>query len=633
MKRQTKKFKTEVQQLLNLVIHSLYSKHEIFLRELISNASDAIDRRRFEALTGDKTSETDWDGKIIVSIDRSNKQLCIEDNGTGMDADELSRNIGTIASSGTRSFLETLQDNQKSGAELIGQFGVGFYSAFMVADRVSVFTKRTGSDSHVLKWESNGTGTFTIEDSDEAMDAGTKVVLHLKDDMDSFLETAVIKRIIKEYSDYIAYPVILSEGSGKDAEQVNSQKALWKQPRDSVTDEQYSEFYRHITHDHADPFGQLHIAAEGTVEFKALLFIPSKAQVDLYRPDYNGGVQLYVNNVFITDQCRDLLPEYLRFVRGVVDSGDLPLNVSRENLQNNRNLQLIRKNIVSRIIGYLADTMKADRDKYNKFWSEFGNIIKEGCHPGNSDFLKLTGLLLFKLTGHNDGKIVSLAEYVKNMPEGQQHIYYLTGVNESAVSSPHLEVFIKRGIDVLLMDNPVDEFMLLHMNEYQGHLLKPVDRGDLDLPVIEEEVNQTAKDNEVGNKHSDLLRKLLDILADKVSDVRISNRLTDSACCLVGHESSLPSSIEQMMKSMNQPVPSTKPVLEINQEHPVFDIIKRLFDQSPKGEKLAALTKVIYTQAGIANGVLPDDPVGFNRVIWEIAQQAYSHDDSTDLAE
>ena len=629
MKRQTKKFKTEVQQLLNLVIHSLYSKHEIFLRELISNASDAIDRRRFEALTGDKTGDNDWQGRIIVTIDRQNRQLSIADNGTGMDAAELAQNIGTIASSGTRSFLQTLQENQKGGTELIGQFGVGFYSAFMVADLVTVLSKRAGIESSVVKWESNGAGTFTIEESDQSIDAGTKVILHLKDEMDCYLDPAVIKRVIKEYSDYIAYPVMLNDGTGKEDEQVNSQKALWKQPRDLVSDEQYSEFYRHITHDHADPLGRLHIAAEGTVEFKALLFIPSKAQIDLFRPDYNGGVQLYVNNVFITDQCRDLLPEYLRFIRGVVDSSDLPLNVSREILQNDRNVHLIKKNVVSRILGYLAETMKEQRETYDKFWREFGCIIKEGCHPGNNDLSKLTGLLLFKSTQCLNDKFVSLAEYIERMQEGQQHIYYLSSDSDAALHSPHLEVFSKRGIEVLLMDHPVDDFMLMHLSEYDGHMLKPVDRGDLDLPAGKDDKEQAGGDDKQTDKpHSDLLRKLQDILAGKVSDVRISKRLTDSACCLVAHENSLPSSLEQMMRSMNQPVPTTNPVLEINPEHPVLQITKQLFENNPRGEELASLAEVLYAQAGIANGILPEDPGAFNRKIWAIARKAYAGKDA-----
>ncbi|MBL7116129.1 MAG: molecular chaperone HtpG, partial [Kiritimatiellae bacterium] len=493
MSKKTRKFKTEVQQLLDLVIHSLYSKKEIFLRELISNASDAIDRLRFEGLTDKSLLEGDENWKIKIAVDADARTLTISDNGIGMTSEELDRNLGTIANSGTRNFLEALKEGKTAAdLEMIGQFGVGFYASFMVADSVTVVTRHAGSGAQAMRWMSKGDGSYSVQEV-EREQRGTDVTLHLREDMADLLSEWRIREVVKQYSDYIAYPVTMDverEEKGEEGEEptktiteetLNSMKAIWKKAKADVTEEEYKEFYHHVSHDFGEPLRVVHYAAEGATEFKALMFIPEKAPFDMYFREHQKGIQLYVRNVFITDECKELLPDYLRFVCGVVDSSDLPLNVSREMLQDAAVIRRISKSLVSKLLSELKDMQEKDAEAYRTFYAQFGRVFKEGVHQDFENHDKLKELVLFRSTKSEEVPL-SLHDYVERMPSSQKEIYFITADSQAAAaSSPHLEAFKARDYEVLFMVDPIDEWVVQRLTEYDGKKLKAVDRGDVEL--------------------------------------------------------------------------------------------------------------------------------------------------------
>ena len=632
MAKKTRKFKTEVQQLLDLVIHSLYSKKEIFLRELISNASDAIDRCRFEGLTDAAVLEGGEDWEIRIEADKETGILTLSDNGIGMSVEEVEKNIGTIASSGTKAFIEKLNASKEGGnaPELIGQFGVGFYSAFMVADRVEVETRRAGSDTAVL-WVSEGAGNYTLEESDRAV-RGTKITLHLREDMSEYTEEWKLRGIVKQYSDYIAYPVVMdvertqkAEEEGEDdvteivTETLNSMTSIWKRNQSEIKDEEYNEFYHAISHDYADPAKVIHFSAEGATEFKALLYLPSQAPMDLFYRDGKHGLHLYVRNVFIGDDFKDLLPEYLRFVKGVVDSSDLPLNVSREMLQDDAVIRRIRKSLVNKVLGAFSELKEKDNDKYLEFYTAFGTVIKEGLHSDYENKERLQDLVLFPSTNDEDGALIGLREYVERMPESQKEIYYLSGDSIDAVrQSPHLETLRKRGYEVLFFVDPVDEWVAQSLSEYDKKALKAIDRGKIDL----DDDDSNKEEAEAARKEADetfkpLIGAVGDILKDDVKEVRLSNRLTDSACCLVADDNAMNANMERMMRAMNQPVPDSKRILEINAEHP---LIVKMMDMvgEDSGSVFSDYVELVYGQALLLEGSSLKNPVRFASLVSEL---------------
>ncbi|MBU0984196.1 MAG: molecular chaperone HtpG [candidate division Zixibacteria bacterium] len=629
--KRTKKFKTEVQQLLDLVIHSLYSKKEIFLRELISNASDAIDRLRFEALTDHSLKRGEGEYRIKISTDARAKTITISDNGIGMTADEVESNIGTIANSGTRNYLEQLKSGETANdAEFIGQFGVGFYSSFMVADLVTVLTRRAGDSHTAVRWTSKGDGNYTIEDA-EREGNGTDITLHLRDDMHMFLEEWQIRQIVKDYSDYIAFPIVMDitrqkKSEIQDGEEVevteeetlNSMKAIWKKAKNEIGPDEHNEFYRHISHDYTDPLKVIHYIAEGATEFRALLYIPAQAPFDLFLPDSGKGVHLYVKNVFITDNCEDLLPRNLRFVRGVVDSSDLPLNVSREMLQDDAIIRRIRKNIVGKVLNTLVELKDGDFDTYLKFYAQFGSTLKEGFHFGAEKQEQLRELVLFHSSGEED-RPVSLREYVNRMPEAQKDIYYLTGENLDAVrQSPLLEVFRSKGYEVLFLVDVVDEWVVQALSEYDGKKLTAIHRGDLDLDS-EDEKKERKEQREASRKdYKELLESLQKQLEAEVKEVRLSKRLTDSACCLVADKSGMDANMERIMRAMNQDVPVTKRILEVNPDHPVLKRMKDLLAANKDDPRLKDFADLLYGQALITEGSPVKDALRFTKLVSEL---------------
>ena len=629
MAKKSRKFKTEVQQLLDLVIHSLYSKKEIFLRELISNASDAIDRAELESLTNKKLQKEQHEWKIKITADEDAKTLTISDNGIGMTAEEVESNIGTIANSGTRRFLEEMQKNKKTAApELIGQFGVGFYASFMVADKVTVLTKRAGTDDAAILWTSKGEGNYTFEES-ERDEHGTDVVLHLREDMDTYLQEHEIRRIVREYSDYIGYPVVMDvtrttkaeEEGGEDVTTVeedtlNSMKAIWKKMRSEVSEEEYNEFYKHISHDYTDPLKVVHYRAEGVTEFQALFYIPGTAPMDLFWPDAKRGLHLYVKNVFINDDCEDLLPAHLRFVKGVVDSSDLPLNVSREMLQDDAIIRRIRKSLVSRVLKELADMKDGALEDYQTFFTHFGKVLKEGVHTDFENYDKLKELLLFASSKSEDGKPVSLRDYVDRMPEGQKEIYILTAESlAQAMHSPHLEALARKDYEVLFFVDPIDEWVVQRLTEYDGKTLKAIDRGDLDLLDEEEKEQKTAELEEAAADYKALLEFFQKHLEEEVKEVKLSSRLTDSACCLVADEMGMNANMERIMKAMNQDVPPVKRVLELNPEHAVMPKLKALIASDAESNKLGDYADLLYDQALLTEGSAIKDPLRFSKLV------------------
>ena len=632
MAKKTKKFKTEVQQLLDLVIHSLYSKKEIFLRELISNASDAIDRARFEALTEKGTDFHDGDFKIRLIVDKDARTLSIQDNGVGMSAEEVEINVGTIANSGTRKFLETLKESKESpDAEFIGQFGVGFYSAFMVADKVELISRRAGESNQAILWTSSGAGSYSIE-ATEKESPGTDITLHLAEGADEFLEEWTIKRIVKEYSNYIEHPIVMdvtrtnpAEEEGKEPvttveeETLNSRKAIWRKARNEVSDEEYNEFYKHISHDYTDPHRRIHFHAEGATEFCALLYIPSQAPMDLHLREGQKGIHLYVKNVYISDDCKALLPEYLRFVKGVVDSSDLPLNVSREVLQDDALIRRISKSLVSRLLKELKELKEKDFDGYLKFYKEFGTVMKEGVYGDFENGDKLKELILFRSTKSEEGRLVSLRDYVDRMPTEQTHIYFITSENAgTALNSPHLEIFRARGVEVLLMIDPVDEWVSQRLTEYDGKTFKAVDRGDLDLDSESEKESHEKKLEEAGKEYKDLIDRIQEKLKEEIKEVRLSTRLTDSSCCLVADDAGMNANLERIMRSMNQDVPVAKRILELNPDHPLLPKMKSLVGSDKDADRLNNYVELLYDQALLTEGSQVKNPLRFAQLVSEL---------------
>lgn len=609
MAKKTMKFKTELEQLLHLITHSLYSHREVFLRELISNACDAIDKVRFEGLTNAELLDGDSDWKITIRADKENKTLTISDNGIGMSQDAVIENLGTIAHSGTKAFLAKAKEmNMKDNPQLIGQFGVGFYASFMVADDVTVVTKAHGEPA--VKWESKGTGSFTLSEADKAT-RGTDIILHLKDDATEYLDSWTIRSTVKKFSDFVEHPILLL-GTEKDEEKgteeakeekLNTQTAIWLRAKGDIKDEEYAEFYKHISHDMKGPAETIHYKAEGAIEFRALLFIPEAKPFDmLMNNDPKAHLNLYVQRVFISNEFDNLLPGYLRFVKGVVDSSDLPLNVSREILQDNPLLDKIRSNLVGRILKTLAQMKEKDHDKFLKFHAEFSTILKEGLQTDWANKEKIADLLLFETTAKPAGEKTCFADYVENMAEGQEEILYLAGENRSSIqNSPYLESFKDKGQEVLLMIDPIDDFVIPQLMEYKGKKLKAVNKGDLDdKDALKEEEKQFegylgfAKD-----------------LLDGVKEVKLTTRLKDSAACIVGDEYSMSPHIEEMMRRMGQDVPKRESVLELNPEHPIVKKVQAMYDADKADPKIETYTRLLHDQAVIASGAKLDDPAAF----------------------
>ncbi|MDR2241056.1 MAG: molecular chaperone HtpG [Zoogloeaceae bacterium] len=612
--KETLGFQAEVKQLLQLMIHSLYSNREIFLRELISNASDACDKLRFEALHNAGLFESDPDLKITVGYDKAARTLTIADNGIGMSREEAVNNLGTIAKSGTREFFQMLTGDQQKDAHLIGQFGVGFYSSFIVADRVTVLTRRAGlAASQGVRWESEGAGEFSVEMVDRPS-RGTEITLHLKEGEDDLLSGWKLREILRKYSDHIVQPIVMKREEWKDGAQVvtdedetvNQASALWARPKAGISDEQYKEFYKHVGHDFEPPLAWLHARVEGRQDYTQLLYIPAHAPFDLWDRQQRHGVKLYVRRVFIMDDAEQLLPVYLRFVRGVVDSNDLPLNVSREILQESRDIEAIRAGCTKKVLGLLEDLAENRKDDYVTFWREFGRALKEGVGEDTANRDKIAGLLRFASTHlDTEAESVSLADYLGRMKEGQNKIYYVTADGFTAARhSPHLEIFRKKGIEVLLLSDRVDEWMLGYLTEFEGKPLQSVAKGGLDLGKLEDEAEKQAQEAQAG-AFGELAGKIKTALGERVKDVRVTHRLTDSPACLVADEHDLGGNLARLLKAAGQDVPVSKPILEINPEHPV---VRRLKDEERRFDDWSA---VLFDQALLAEGGQLEDPAGF----------------------
>jgi len=620
MSAQTLNFQAEVKQLLHLMIHSLYSNREIFLRELVSNASDACDKLRFEALENSGLFESDAELKIRVAVDKAARTLTVSDNGIGMNRDEVVTNLGTIAKSGTKEFFGKLTGDQKKDAHLIGQFGVGFYSAFIVADKVTVRTRRAGlAAGEGVKWEcamtGDSAGEYTVEPLDKA-DRGTEITLHLREDQDDLLSSWKLRSIIQKYSDHILQPIVMKKEQWDEEkkeqvvtdeeETVNKANALWARSKSDITDEEYTEFYKHVGHDYDDPLAWTHSKVEGRHEYTQLLYVPGHAPFDMWDRQARHGVKLYVRRVFIMDDAEKLMPLYLRFVRGVVDSNDLPLNVSREILQESKDIDTLRAGCTKKVLGLLEDLAENQKDKYATFWKEFGQVLKEGVGEDHANKDKIAGLLRFAST-HADTteEVVSLADYIGRMKEGQDKIYYVTADSFNAArNSPHLEIFRKKGIEVLLLSNRVDEWVVGNLTEFEGRQLASVAKGGLDLGKLEDEAEKAAVEKETGEL-KDLLDKMKSSLGDKVKEVRVTHRLTDSPACLVADEHDMGMNLARLMKAAGQSMPISKPILEINPTHPV---VLRLKYEDKQFEDWAA---VLFDQALLAEGGALDDPASF----------------------
>ena len=614
--KETLEFQTEVKQLLKLMIHSLYSNKEIFLRELISNASDACDKMRFEALGKDDFYENDPDLKIHVAFDKDNKTITITDNGIGMSRDELVENIGTIASSGTKRFMDSLSGDQAKDAQMIGQFGVGFYSSFIVADKVIVNTRRAGlSSAQGVSWESDGEGSFTLE-TIEREQRGTEIILHIRDEELEFVDGWRIRNIIHTYSDHISLPIYMKkEAAGeedKDAseedEVVNKASALWARAKKDIKDEEYKEFYKHIAHDFEEPMAWSHNQVEGSSSYTSLLYIPKHAPYDLYDRERKQGIKLYVKRVFIMDETEHLMPNYLRFIRGIVDSDDLPLNVSREILQHNRMIDKIRGASVKKVLGMLETMAKNDQEQYAEFWKAFGRVMKEGPIEDFANKEKVAKLLRFSSTQtDSEDQNVSLDDYIGRMKEGQETIYYITAdTHAAAMNSPHLEVFRRKGIEVLLMGDRVDEWLVEHLKEYEGKKLHSVARGDLDLGDIEDEADKKVKEQAEGD-FKEVVEKIKAILGDKAKDVRLTHRLTDSPSCLVMDEHDMGLQMQQIMKAAGHEMPMSKPILELNPAHELVSQLKDMSDEA----LLENWSNILFDQAMLAEGGQLKDPADY----------------------
>ena len=611
-------FQAEVKQLLHLMIHSLYSNKEIFLRELISNGSDACDKLRFEALNNDALYEGDTDLKIRVSFDKTARTVTIADNGIGMSRDEVISHLGTIAKSGTREFFSQLSGDQAKDANLIGQFGVGFYSGFIVAKKISVVTRRAGS-AQAVRWESAGEGDFTVEAA-ERSGRGTDVILELRDGEDDFLSSWKLKSILTKYSDHITIPVLMkkeewdkdkNEMVVKDEEEpVNQAKALWTRAKNDITEEQYQEFYKHVAHDYEDALAFTHNRVEGRQEYTQLLYIPAKAPFDLWDRERKHGIKLYVKRVFIMDDAEQLMPRYLRFVKGVIDSADLPLNVSRELLQESRDVKAIREGSAKRVLSLIEDMAGSDdekqKEKFTKFWKEFGAVMKEGVGEDQANKERIAKILRFASTQADTAdQVVSLADYLGRVKEGQDKIYYVTAETFlAAKNSPHLEVFRKKGIEVLLLSDRVDEWVVSNLTEFDGKQLVSVAKGGLDLGTLEDEAEKKEQETAAG-EYKDLLKKIQDALGDKVKEVRVTHRLTDSPSCLVSDEQDMSAHLSRILKQAGQSAPSQKPILEINPKHPLVQKLKY------EDAKFSDWVSLLFDQALLAEGGTLEDPAGF----------------------
>jgi molecular chaperone HtpG len=622
--KETLGFQTEVSQLLKLMIHSLYSNKEIFLRELISNGSDACDKLRFEALTDPALFESDPDLKIRIFVDPAARTISVSDNGIGMSRQEVVDNIGTIAKSGTREFLDRLTGDKVADANLIGQFGVGFYSSFIVADKVTLITRRAGLGAeHGVKWESSGEGNYSVETVTRE-NRGTEVILHLRDEEDELLDAMRLRNIVRRYSDHITLPILMKKEewdadekkhvTRDEDEQVNQASALWARPKSEITDEQYQEFYKHVAHDFEPPLAWTHSKVEGRSEYTQLLFLPQRAPFDLWDRDHRHGVKLYVRRVFIMDDAEQLLPAYLRFARGVVDSNDLPLNVSREILQESKDVEAIRKGCVNRLLGLIEDLAGNEAEKFATFWKEFGRVLKEGIGEDFNNKDRIAKLLRFSSThDESEDQKVSFEDYVGRMKEGQDKIYYVTAdTHAAAKSSPHLEIFRSKGIEVLLLSDRVDEWVVSNLTEFDGKQLVSVAKGALDLGQLGDEERQEQEKE--ASEHKELTERVKKALGDRVKEVRVTLRLTDSPACLVADENAMSMNLERMLKAAGQKVPSSAPILEINTRHP---IVEKLNGESDEG-RFADWSSILFDQATLADGGTLEDPATFVKKLNEL---------------
>ncbi|MDV6341982.1 molecular chaperone HtpG [Nitrosomonas sp. Is35] len=620
-------FQTEAKQLLKLMIHSLYSNKEIFLRELISNASDAADKLRFEGLTDAALYETDSDLKIRVSYDADERVITISDNGIGMSRQEVIDHIGTIAKSGTREFFNSLTGDQAKDAHLIGQFGVGFYSAFIIADKVTLITRRAGlTAEHGVRWESSGEGDYTLETVAKP-GRGTDVILHLRKDEDDFLNGMRIRNIIRKYSDHITLPIVMKKEEWSQEEKknkitdedetINQANALWARSKNDITIDQYNEFYKHVAHDFEPPLAYLHARVEGKQEYTQLLYIPARAPFDLFDRERRHGIKLYVQRVFIMDDVEKLLPNYLRFVRGVIDSNNLPLNVSREILQESKDIDSIRAGVVKKVLGLIEDLSKSEdedgKEKYKTFYREFGQVLKEGVGEDFSNRERIAKLLRFITTQSDvDEPTISLEAYVQRMKEGQEKIYYVTADSlKAAKNSPHLEVFRKKGIEVLLLSDRVDEWLVSNLTEFEGKPLQSVAKGGLDLGNLEDEVEKEQREKET-NAFQELTEKMKQTLSEQVKDVRVTFRLTESPACLVADTYDMSGNLERLLKSAGQNVPHAKPILEINPHHPMVQRLKN------EVENFEDWSHLLFDQALLAEGGQLEDPAAFVKRLNEL---------------
>jgi len=613
-------FQAEVKQLLQLMIHSLYSNKEIVLRELISNASDAADKLRFEAISNGSLYENDSELKINITFDKDARTLTIADNGIGMRREEVISNIGTIAKSGTKEFFQNLTGDQAKDANLIGQFGVGFYSSFIIADKVTLITRRAG-ETEAIKWESGGEGDFTIEVTEKA-GRGTEVILHLREGEDEFLNDWKLKTIVRKYSDHITLPIVMKKSEWKDGENgeggqmvatdedetINKASALWARSKSDITEEEYNEFYKHVSHDYENPLAYTHSRVEGKQEYISLLYVPGKAPFDLYDRDRRQGIKLYVKRVFILEDAEKLMPQYLRFVRGVIDSADLPLNVSREILQDSRDVEAIKNGSVKKVLSLLEDVAENKPEDYAKFWNEFGRVLKEGPGEDFANKDKIAGLLRFASThADTEEQNVSLKAYIERMKPEQEAIYYITADTFAAAkNSPHLEIFRKKGIEVLLMSDKVDEWLLGGLTEFEGKKLQSIAKGDLDLGKLEDDADKEAQ-KQVEENAKDLVERLKAALGDTVKEVKVTHRLTDSPACLVAGEHDLSGNLARILKAAGQKAPDSKPVLEINPTHRLVEKLGAEADDA----KFADYAHVLFDQALLAEGGQLEDPASF----------------------
>ena len=612
--KQSMPFQAEVKQLLQLMIHSLYSNKEIVLRELISNASDAADKLRFEAISNGALYDGDSDLKIRIAFDKDARTVTISDNGIGMNRDEVISNIGTIAKSGTKEFFSALSGDQAKDANLIGQFGVGFYSAFIIADKVSLTTRRAG-ETTAVRWESSGEGDFTLEEADKVT-RGTDVVLHLREAEDEFLSDWKLKTIIRKYSDHITLPIVMKKAEWKDGaevptdedETVNTASALWARNKNDITEDEYQAFYKHVSHDFENALSYTHSRVEGKQEYISLLYIPSKAPFDLYDRERRHGIKLYVKRVFIMEDAEKLMPQYLRFVRGVIDASDLPLNVSREILQSSRDVDAIKAGSVKKVLSLLEDMAENKPDDYAKFYGEFGRVLKEGPGEDFANKDKIAGLLRFASTkADTEAQTVSLKDYIARMQPEQELIYYITAESFAAAQhSPHLEIFRKKGIEVLLLSDRVDEWLLGSLTEFDGKKLQSIAKGDLDLGKLESDTEKDIQ-KKIEEEAKSLVEKIKTSLGEQVKDVRVTHRLTDSPACLVSDANDLSGNLARMLKAAGQTAPESKPILEINPGH---KLVKRL-EAETADAVFNDLALVLFDQALLAEGGSLNDPASF----------------------